>query len=66
MDSCQDDPQYKVTVMKYLVFGTILSSLFSELHWQIIPVEKLRVRRVNGANSLSSHFFCFDCEAVHV
>ena len=48
VDSFQDDPQYKV--MKYLVFGTILSSLFSELHWQIIPVEKLRVRRVNGAN----------------
>ena len=34
VDSCQDDPQYKV--MKYLVFGTILSSLLSELQ-VIIP-----------------------------
>ena len=34
MDSFQDDPQYKG--MKYLVFGTILSSLLSELHI-IIP-----------------------------
>ena len=34
VDSCQDDPQYKV--MKYLVFGTILSSLLSELQI-IIP-----------------------------
>ena len=34
MDSCQDVPQYKV--MKYLVFGTILSSLLSELQI-IIP-----------------------------
>ena len=29
VDSCRDVPQYKV--MKYLVFGTILSSLLSEL-----------------------------------
>ena len=29
VDSCQDVPQYKV--MKYLVFGTILSSLLSKL-----------------------------------
>ena len=34
VDSFQDDPQYKV--MKYLVFGTILSSLLSELQI-IIP-----------------------------
>ena len=34
VDSCQDDPQYKV--MEYLVFGTILSSLLSELQI-IIP-----------------------------
>ena len=34
MDSFQDDPQYKG--MKYLVFGTILSSLLSELQI-IIP-----------------------------
>ena len=34
VDSCQDDPQYKV--MKCLVFGTILSSLLSELQI-IIP-----------------------------
>ena len=34
VDSCQGDPQYKV--MKYLVFGTILSSLLSELQI-IIP-----------------------------
>ena len=53
VDSCQDDPQYKV--MKYLVFGTILSSLLSELQI-IIPKtdrmvdEKLRVRLVNGPN----------------
>ena len=53
MDSFQDDPQYKG--MKYLVFGTILSSLLSELQI-IIPKtdrmvdEKLRVRLVNGPN----------------
>ena len=34
VDSFQDDPQYKV--MKYLVLGTILSSLLSELQI-IIP-----------------------------
>ena len=34
VDSCQDDPEYKV--MKCLVFGTILSSLLSELQI-IIP-----------------------------
>ena len=34
VDSFQDDPQYKG--MKYLVFGTILSSLLSELQ-VIIP-----------------------------
>ena len=34
VDSFRDDPQYKV--MKYLVFGTILSSLLSELQI-IIP-----------------------------
>ncbi len=34
VDSCQDDPQYKL--MKYLVFGTILSCLLSELQI-IIP-----------------------------
>ena len=34
MDSCRDVPQYKL--MKYLVFGTILSSLLSELQ-VIIP-----------------------------
>ena len=34
VDSFQDDPQHKV--MKYLVFGTILSSLLSELQ-VIIP-----------------------------
>ena len=34
VDSCRDDPQYNV--MKYLVFGTISSSLLSELQI-IIP-----------------------------
>jgi len=53
VDSFQDDPQHKV--MKYLVFGTILRSLLSELQI-IIPKtdrmvdEKLRVRLVNGPN----------------
>jgi len=36
MDSCQDVPQYKV--MKYLVFGIILSSLLSELQVMIPKV----------------------------
>ena len=34
VDSCQDDPQYKL--MKYLVFETILSGLLSKLQ-VIIP-----------------------------
>ena len=38
MDSCQDDPQYKV--MKYLVFGTILSSLLSELQITIPKTDR--------------------------
>ena len=38
MDSCQDVPQYKV--MKYLVFGTILSSLLSELQVMIPKVDR--------------------------
>ena len=50
MDSCQDVPQYKV--MKYLVFGIILSSLLSDY-------EKLRVRLVNDPNSLKFEFCCW-------
>ena len=38
MDSFQDDPQYKG--MKYLVFGTILSSLLSELQVMIPKVDR--------------------------
>ncbi len=55
VDSFQDDPQHKV--MKYLVFGTILRSLFKLSELQIIIPktdrmvdEKLRVRLVNGPN----------------
>ena len=38
VDSFQDDPQYKV--MKYLVFGTILSSLLSELQITIPKTDR--------------------------
>jgi hypothetical protein len=38
MDSCQDVLQYKV--MKYLVFGTILSSLLSELQITIPKTDR--------------------------
>ena len=38
MDSCQDVPQYKV--MKYLVFGIILSSLLSELQIIIRKIDR--------------------------
>jgi hypothetical protein len=38
MDSCQDVPQYKV--MKYLVFGIILSSLLSELQVMIPKIDR--------------------------
>jgi hypothetical protein len=38
VDSFQDDPQYKV--MKYLVFGTILSSLLSELQIIIPKIDR--------------------------
>ena len=38
VDSFQDDPQYKV--MKYLVFGTILSSLLSELQRCSVPTTR--------------------------
>ena len=38
MDSFQDDPQYKG--MKYLVFGTILSSLLSELQVMIPKIDR--------------------------
>ena len=37
MDSCQDDPQYKV--MKYLVFRIISSSPSSELQFMIPKVD---------------------------
>ena len=38
VDNCQDDPQYKV--MKYLVFGIILSSLLSELQVMISKIDR--------------------------
>jgi len=38
MDSCQEVPQYNV--MKYLVFGIILSSLLSELQVMIPKVDR--------------------------
>jgi len=38
MDSCQDVPRYKV--MKYLVFGIILSSLLSELQIIIPKIDR--------------------------
>ena len=38
MDGCQDDPQYKQ--VKYLVFGTILSSLLSELQVMIPKIDR--------------------------
>jgi hypothetical protein len=38
MESCQDVPQYKV--MKYLVFGIILSSLLSELQVMIPKIDR--------------------------
>jgi hypothetical protein len=46
VDSCQDDPQYKV--MKYLVFGTILSSLLSELQIIIPKTDLLLCREIKG------------------
>ena len=38
VDSCGDVPQYKV--MKYLVFGIILSSLLSELQVMISKIDR--------------------------
>ncbi len=38
VDSCRDDPQYNV--MKYLVFGTISSSLLSELQITISRIDR--------------------------
>ena len=58
MDSFQDDPQYKG--MKYLVFGTILSSLLSELHIIIPTLFFYReIKGQAGELALSSHFFLF-------
>ena len=47
VDSCRDDPQYNM--MKFLVFGTISSSLLSELQI-IIPKTDLNGVYIDMAN----------------
>ena len=57
MDSFQDDPQYKG--MKYLVFGTILSSLLSELQIIIPKIDRngvcIRARTLTVRENRQKH-----------
>jgi len=53
VDSCRDDPQYNM--MKFLVFGTISSSLLSELQI-IIPKTDLNGVYIDMAGLLGIFF----------
>jgi len=49
VDSCQDDPQYKV--MKYLVFGTILQPIPADMRLRISNAEFRNLDSVNHCTS---------------